>query len=115
VVNTTPTGDSYIEHWNGTAWRVTRTLPAIEYPHLTGITARSATDVWAVGSFLAGANTSTPVRQTRTYHWNGTAWSLVASPNAGTGGTELSGAASVGSRVWAVGTAAGPFVITRTT
>ena len=51
---------------------------------LAAIAARSANDVWAVGYYddITGA---IPLRRTLVEHWNGTAWSVVASPNPGTG------------------------------
>jgi hypothetical protein len=109
-------GDAFIEHWNGSSWSIVLTRPATEYPKLTGITARSATDVWAVGGFLAGATTSSPVRTTRSFHWDGTAWSISGTPTP-SGGADLSGVVRVpgSQRIWAVGTAAGSYVLTRTT
>ena len=57
-----------------------------------------ATDVWAVG-YSTGTG-----RQTLTLHWNGSAWSVVPSPNGGSGGNELSGLAVVSATdIWAVG------------
>jgi len=74
---------------------------------LSGVTASNAsTNVWAVGSDVpAGA----PARQTLTLNWNGTAWQVVASPNAG--GADGLGAvtASPGAAiVWAVGESGPP-------
>ena len=47
--------------------------------NLTGITtSNAANNVWAVGAF-APAGTTSP--QTLTLNWNGTVWSVVASPN----------------------------------
>lgn len=40
----------------------------------------SATDIWAVGIYSNNDFTS----QTLTEHWNGSAWSVVKSPNVGT-------------------------------
>ena len=44
-------GQSLIEHWNGTAWSVAPAVPTVGI--LNGVAARSSTDVWAVGD--AGA------------------------------------------------------------
>lgn len=44
---------------------------------LFAVTAISAHDAWAVGSF----NQQSPSPQTLTAHWNGTSWSLIPSPN----------------------------------
>jgi hypothetical protein len=47
---------------------------------LYGVSADSATDVWAVGYDI---NPTTGATVTLTLHWNGTSWSKVASPNPG--------------------------------
>ena len=68
---------------------------------LYGVAAASASDVWAVGNYY---DPNFAVRQTLTEHWNGSAWSVVSSPNAGPNDNVLYavGAAS-SSDVWAVG------------
>jgi hypothetical protein len=50
-----------------------RTARRPEFPYnvLTGVTAGSATDAWAVGYYI-----SKSVRHTLILHWNGTAWSV---------------------------------------
>jgi hypothetical protein len=45
---------------------------------LNGVSADSATDAWAVGSYI---NPTTGATETLALHWNGTKWSKVASPN----------------------------------
>src|SRR5206468_9107024 len=68
---------------------------------LRGVAAVSANDVWAVGDYSNG----TGHQQTLVEHWNGTAWSVVPSPNVGTGHNVLNGVAAVSANdVWAVGT-----------
>jgi hypothetical protein len=91
-----------IQHWNGTAWSSV-TTPAFQ-GGLTGVAARSATDVWAVGSFFDNSGT-TPAGGTLTMHWNGSAWSKVDSPNGASGASILSGASATpgGGDVWAAG------------
>jgi hypothetical protein len=87
-----------VEHWNGSAWSVVpspNALPSNGNNILNGVVALSATNVWAVGTshdFLQGG-----LDQTVTEHWNGTAWSLVASPNKGTGSNALRGVTTDGS------------------
>ncbi len=66
---------------------------------LAAVDVISPTDIWAVGSSLAG-----DVRSTLVEHWNGTTWSVVPSPN----GTEpvnwLTGVSAISpTDVWAVG------------
>lgn len=95
---------TFIEHWDGKNWAI------VPSPNdgtgnnlLTGVTAISGSDVWAVGDFQTSTSSGT-VFQTLTEHWDGTAWSIVPSPN-GTGPeAELRGLAAVSSSdVWAVG------------
>src|SRR5438876_2718034 len=63
----------------------------------------ATSEVWAVGWSLA-----TGVAQTLIEHWNGTAWSLVPSPNVGAGSNRLTAvAARSATDVWAVGDTAG--------
>jgi hypothetical protein len=64
--------DTLILGWNGTAWsQVSSPSPGPASNVLTGVSADSATDAWAVGSYL-----SKSVRDTLILHWNGTAWSV---------------------------------------
>src|SRR5262245_2582841 len=66
---------------------------------LVAIAVVSANDIWAVGSVRP-----TTYSQTRTEHWDGTQWSIVPSPNVGTGHNYLTGVAAVTTNnVWAVG------------
>jgi hypothetical protein len=82
-----------IAHWNGTAWTIT---PSPAAGTLTGITARSASDVWAVG-YTTGP-------QTLTLHWDGTTWTTVSSPNVGSASQLTSVSSSPGAAiVWAAG------------
>jgi hypothetical protein len=83
---------SLIEHWNGTAWTVVPS-PNVGQGNnsLAAVAVRSANDAWAVG-FFDDVTGSIPTRRTLIEHWNGTAWSVVASPNAGTGDNWLTAA-----------------------
>src|SRR5215472_8977910 len=75
--------------------------PSSTYNTLTSVSADSASDAWAVGSYV---NNRTGVRDTLILHWNGTAWSRVASPNPGTRFNVLNGVSAGGAKnVWAVG------------
>jgi hypothetical protein len=88
------------EHWDGSSWsRVT--VPNV-YSIITGLSASSNKDIWAVGrEYLSTSNTYI----TLTEHWDGTQWGIVSSPSPGVNLSELYGAAVVsGSDVWAVGT-----------
>jgi hypothetical protein len=92
AVGNSPSGP-LIAHWNGTTWTIT---PSPAAGTLTGITARSASDVWAVG-YTTGP-------QTLTLHWDGTTWTTVSSPNVGSASQLTSVSASPGAAiVWAAG------------
>jgi plastocyanin len=90
-----------IEHWNGGGWSVV-TSPNVGADNnflWGGISALSAGDIWAVGSYGPSGSGRTLI-----VHWNGTAWSVVPSPNVGTSENRLIGAAGVSpGDVWAVG------------
>ena len=59
----------------------------------------NSSGVWAVGYYRNGS-----VYQTLTENWNGTAWTVVASPSPSTSVKYLNGVAAVSSSdVWAVG------------
>jgi S-layer homology domain len=59
-------------------------------------------DVWVAGSYTIGGF----VEQTLIEHWNGSGWSIIASPNAGTDSNSLSAIAAVAANdIWAVGAA----------
>jgi RHS repeat-associated protein len=64
--------------WNGTGWSVTTTPNPAEATsgRLNGITCLSSTDCRAVGSYVISG-----VTKTLAMSWNGTAWSIVTSPN----------------------------------
>jgi hypothetical protein len=106
-----PTGiryEPYSLHWNGTAWTVVAMPPVpgtdgnLVY-QFNAIDAISPTNVWAVGQSgddvgVGGTPTATLIE-----HWNGTAWSVVPSPTAGTTPYLNGVAATSASNVWAVG------------
>ena len=85
--------------WNGTSWARTATLHApsgvsASSAFVIGLSADSATDMWAIGGDPSG---------NLVWHWNGTHWTVkaVISPN-GTAG--LLGVAAISSTdVWTVG------------
>lgn len=91
-----------IEHWNGRSWkRVASPNPRTSSAGtgLRGVSASSASNAWAVGTY-ADPN------RTLTEHWNGTVWKLVASPNldAPDGPNVLFGVAAISAgNAWAVG------------
>jgi hypothetical protein len=94
-----------IEHWNGTSWTI---VPSPNVGAggnaLLAVAARSANEVWAVGYYddVAG---SIPIRRTLVLKWDGTRWTRVASPNAGTGDNTLTAVVTPSGTtdVWASG------------
>ena len=105
-----------ILHWNGTGWS-TLTSPnpggvtgSTSVSVLTGVTADSATDAWAVGYFTSPGTGAT---ETLTVHWNGTTWTTVASPNpggtaAGQSTQLYAASATAPGDVWAAGSVTDP-------
>jgi hypothetical protein len=92
------------EHWNGSSWSIVSTPNAAtgsgDYDSLPGVAAVSTSDVWAVGY---SGNVNVAADKTLAEHWNGSAWSIVSSPNPDTT-QDLYGVAAVStSDVWAVG------------
>jgi hypothetical protein len=94
-----------ILHWNGTAWsQVASPDPSTGFNFLQGVSATSASDAWAVGDYCSSACSSTPLYKTLILHWNGSSWSRVASPNAGTQSDQLIAVNTASSTdAWAVG------------
>lgn len=99
VVGSSSDGRPAILHWDGHA--LSQVQIQVGMGELRGVSAISSTDVWAVGGLAQphGSGFSTLV-----LHWNGLNWSVVPSPNPGSGGTELIGVRALSDRdVWAVG------------
>lgn len=90
-----------IEHWNGTSWSfVPSPNPAPLYNFLGGMIAISASNVWAVG----GVEGDNFVQGTLAEHWHGNSWTVVPTPDVGSGGNGLADvAAGAGTDAWAVG------------
>ena len=93
-------------NWNGTAWSSVPTpTPSGSTPNWTlkSVAASSASDAWAVGEQAAG----TKIHDSLYEHWNGTAWSVVPTPNfsvtPGSGSILNSVAAISSTDAWAVG------------
>jgi len=90
-------------HWNGRQWSLI-TSPAVPASPISqhSIAATSASDVWVVGSVLA-----TPTQElTLIGHWNGTAFTRVASPSPAAAPyvNELNGVSATSpGDAWAVG------------
>jgi hypothetical protein len=95
---------SVIEHWNGSTWTIVPSPSPQGHNTLTGISAISASDIWAVGYGSNDVSTGIPIDRPELLHWNGTAWtSVTAPPNVGTSDNLLLGVATTGGTVWAAG------------
>jgi hypothetical protein len=95
-----------ILRWNGRSWRHANShFPGCvtSADGLTGVTATSATNAWAVGTATSCAFPG--VQVTVILHWNGRAWKAISSPDPGQfGGSSLLGATAISGRdAWAVG------------
>jgi hypothetical protein len=103
-------GSNTIIHWDGSTWRVVPSPPiGVGYRNLLGVTVMNPTDVWAVG--YDNPNNGDPY-QALTEHWDGTGWSIMPNPGAGSGLWQLRGAAAVNANnVWAVGEGDGETLI----
>jgi len=79
-----------IERWDGTSWvRVASpNTSASAYNLLSSVTCTSSSDCWAVGNASGASSYETLIAR-----WDGTAWSIVASPN--TSATETNVLSSV--------------------
>ena len=90
-----------ILHWDGHAWKRVASPAPGHGSSLNGVTALSAHNAWAVGSFVAGFS-----RRLLVEHWNGRAWRVVKTPRLPKDFTDA-GLASVSATsardVWAVG------------
>jgi len=89
------------EHWDGTKWSIASSPDQNARGNiLFGVNCVASTDCWAAGRYLNGSS----VLQTLTEHWDGTIWSIVPSPQQGTGDNSLAGVTCVASAdCWAVG------------
>jgi hypothetical protein len=93
-------------HWNGTAWSFVKTPFPQDGPvpqnFLTGVTATGPGDVWASG--YEGNVNQQNFNLPYVLHWNGSAWSLTETPNAGTEGSLLAGVTALSpTDVWVAG------------
>jgi hypothetical protein len=92
-----------VQHWDGASWSVVPSpSPHSRYRSVTlaDVSAVTARDVWAVGSYYAGARRSD---DTLIEHWDGRRWSIVDGPVL-SGIDRLTGVdALAADDVWAVG------------
>jgi hypothetical protein len=84
-----------------TGWTVVTVPQTGNNTILLGAAARTSTDAWAVGEQFAAAGQAPPPPVS--YHWNGSAWSIVATPVLGVSSALLGVSASTATDAWAVG------------
>jgi hypothetical protein len=78
-----------IEHFDGTSWAVVPSPnvgpnSANQSNRLLGLTANSANDIWAFGSYFAADGSAH--QMTLLLHWDGTSWTIASSPSPTKGG-----------------------------
>jgi hypothetical protein len=81
-----------IEQWNGTTWAIAASPnpPGLNFAIVGSISCPAATTCHAVGLYMTSGRTRTLVEQ-----WNGSRWSIVASPNPVPGVLEFAGLGAV--------------------
>ena len=84
-----------------TGWTVVTVPQTGNNTILLGAAARTSTDAWAVGEQFAAAGQAPPPPVS--YHWNGSAWSIVGTPALGVSSALLAVSASTATDAWAVG------------
>jgi hypothetical protein len=90
-----------IEHWDGTAWHLVRSPNGGSSTNsLSGVTAVSRTDVWAVGYDV---DVSTGHNALLTEHWDGARWAVVPAAATGNDLTFTSVTSTDARHVWAAG------------
>lgn len=95
-----PPAAGSIVHWNGVAWRKVAAQPKLpRQTILSGILARSNSDVW-----VGGGTQHSDGSAEKAWHWNGTAWAS-RSPRAAANGQEyfLSSLVPASGGMWALG------------
>ena len=114
-------GKNLTLHFDGTKWSEVSSPNDLQKQvnYLTGVAAVSTNDVWAVGvSYTETLNSAgSPIYSevTTSMHWNGSAWSLVSSPDPSSNHNFLRGVTKVnGNDVWAVGNTADFYNVART-
>ena len=89
------------EHFDGIQWvMVNAPTPGRRGAYLRGVGGASATDVWAAGYWITTSGTN----KTLIEHYDGTSWTIVASPNPPSVASYLSTVAAVATNdVWVAG------------
>jgi hypothetical protein len=85
-VNAEYAQQTLVEHWDGSSWQVIPSPdPGSQGDILYGVAAVADNDVWAVGGQQDSAGLWHPLAE----HWNGSAWSVVPTPDPNGGGNLL--------------------------
>lgn len=88
------------QHWDGSTWQVVPTPNTGRGDNiLAGVTVVGKNDAWAVGWVTAGSDGS----RSLALHWDGSAWTVVETPNPGPTLNQLTAVADGPSGVFAVG------------
>ena len=89
-------------HWDGSTWAVVPSPDVGSMDNFLFGVSGSGNDAWAVGAYST-LDQGFLVGRSLTLHWDGSAWSVVPSPNPPTGEDYLRGVSGSGNDVWAVG------------
>ena len=91
------------EHWDGSRWSVVRTPDDTPDDALTAVSARSSSDVWAVGVVNHGTDPLHSALTPLVEHWDGSHWSVVHVPMPRSESSFSAVHAIAADDVWAVG------------
>lgn len=97
---------SLIMHWDGSHWNVVPSPSPDGDAGLSAVAAASANDIWAVGTINPSPTGCGPHCATLAMHWDGSAWTVVPTPNPPSSylNALLGVAVIADDDVWAVGT-----------
>ena len=91
-------------HWDGTSWKMVPSPNVGPFGNnMLHVSAASANDVWAVGYHLTVVGFDQPY-QTSAFHYDGTSWKIVSTPNVNQKSNYLWDVVGLGANdAWAVG------------
>ena len=98
------TSQTLLLHWNGTVWSVVPSpSPGTQHNSLSGMVVLTANDAWTVGYYWMAGSGNPYLALAE--HWDGTAWTVVPTPNIGANVNGLNAVTAVNAHdLWAVGT-----------